>query len=277
MILDLSRLLSWDTSPDASSCPPSFAPRGCDYHAPDDLDHALEILTRLLSSSPRSRVTIAIDSLDPFLLLLGPQRVFAFLSSLGTVTKDRDTARVVVAHRKTPYDFSARVDEAAALERIANGVAGLETLEEWVRRQGRSGRALFATTTGWDVAECVVMKKSGRSVRETLAYRRARNGVVLKGIDDIKSVAAVQEVPKVDDENSDDVQFLLSRSITRNDKSDPSANLTFNLRLTETQQEARAKHQLELPYFDAQAGSTIAFEAEAFDDDEFDPDDDLDI
>ena len=61
--------------------------------------------------------------------------------------------------------------------------------------------------------------------------------------------------------------------------SDPTANLTFNLRLSE--EEKRARSRVILPYLEHQGGKSgpqIFYEADDGDDfDEEDPDDDLDI
>ncbi|KAI8844770.1 hypothetical protein BC829DRAFT_400280 [Chytridium lagenaria] len=56
---------------------------------------------------------------------------------------------------------------------------------------------------------------------------------------------------------------------------DPLQDLTFNLNLTDEQKDARS--QVNLPFGSKPDNSSIHFEAEDFDDEEFDPDDDLEF
>lgn len=116
--------------------------------------------------------------------------------------------------------------------------------------------------------ECVYRKKSGKVIAEAFHYTMDSNGTL------IFTKNQLQEKPSAINEGTD-----------------PSSNLTFNLRLTASEQDARAKTNL--PYilkdeskatmlrYDVNKngkGGDIIYTPDDFDDfDDEDPDDDLDI
>ncbi|CAO3568583.1 unnamed protein product [Mortierella alpina] len=117
----------------------------------------------------------------------------------------------------------------------------------------------------WDSAVCEVehKRKSGKVARETNAYHldSPAGELVVVNIWDV--VGDMPDIEKLD----------LQESQT----SDPAANLSFNLNLTEEQR--KAKNDTVLPYLKTQESSgAIYYEPDAADDfDDDDPDDDLTI
>jgi elongator complex protein 5 len=124
-------------------------------------------------------------------------------------------------------------------------------------------------------AKIMWKRKSGKVLHETNAFRCGRQGITV-------TEAAVQET---EEDLEDDLQESAGP--------DPTANLSFNLTLTEEQR--RAKEKVVLPYLKAQnrgtveiessepavappPSGTIYYEPDAADDfDDEDPDEDLDI
>ncbi|KAJ3098171.1 hypothetical protein HDU97_004219 [Phlyctochytrium planicorne] len=125
-----------------------------------------------------------------------------------------------------------------------------------------------------EVINCSVVnrKTSGKLERETIALRLS-NGVVISTSSAKK--ADEPQLPKPAPAAPVFLKYILVITANRFIKTPAFEDLSFNLSLTDDQKNARAN--ISLPFGQKSGTSAIVFEAEAFDDDEYDPDDDLNV
>ncbi|KAG0226935.1 hypothetical protein BGW42_003289 [Actinomortierella wolfii] len=157
-----------------------------------------------------------------------------------------------IAHTQILIRNAERIREEQ--EDLRNGV---------VRR--REFSYLTPSSNAWDSAVCEVehRRKSGKVARESSAYQLSSPDGPLKVVNVWEVAGEMPDIEKLDLEESQTV--------------DPTANLSFNLNLTEEQR--KAKNETVLPYVKTQETSgAIYYEPDAGDDfDDDDPDDDLTI
>ncbi|KAF9168333.1 Elongator complex protein [Actinomortierella ambigua] len=136
-------------------------------------------------------------------------------------------------------------------------------------RNGVVARREFAYLTpfsnAWESVVCEVehKRRSGKVARESSAYQLTSPTGPLKVVNVWEVAGEMPDIERLDLEESQTV--------------DPTANLSFNLNLTEEQR--KAKSETVLPYLKTQESSgAIYYEPDAGDDfDDDDPDDDLTI
>ncbi|KAG0222718.1 Elongator complex protein 5 [Mortierella sp. GBAus27b] len=228
-------------------------------------------------ASQRSNFTIYFDSLSQFLVSSVPDTFSLIRSIIGLLT---DSSRIIAIHHEDVPDADSFLPDASkplASNSLAHVATTLITLKnsEAIRqdqedlRRGVVAAKEFAYLTvhgnAWDSAVCEIehKRKSGKVSRETNAYRleSPTGNLLVVNVWDV--VGEMPDVEKLD----------LQESQT----SDPTANLSFNLNLTEEQR--RAKNDTVLPYVKTQESTgAIYYEPDAADDfDDDDPDDDLTI
>lgn len=167
--------------------------------------------------------------------------------------------------------FSVTIHLEAPLQTSTSNMAqltGYKPMDQFSYMTTNSNNATAIANIMWK-------RKSGKVLHETNAIRFSRQGIIV-------TAAAAQEA---EDDTEEDQQEASGP--------DPTANLSFNLTLTDEQR--RAKEKLVLPYLKAQnrgtveiessepaaalpSTGTIYYEPDAADDfDDEDPDEDLDI
>ncbi|KAI8086009.1 Elongator complex protein 5 [Halteromyces radiatus] len=262
---------------------------------PDFERHVLPLLMDWIKKAPAT--LIMVDSLTP-LTRISSHRTYQFVKALESLTTE--TIRAVVGYHA---DIRPMIDNKTmihqlpplsdSLNRLASVVMTLEQLkaptaqtETQARLTGFVAQDTFSylhTTsnqvTRGGVAKIEWRRKSGKVIYETNGFLLDNGRLVVVPA----SQLGVQE--QDENEESDD-----DEKNNKTDTPDPTANLSFNLSLTDEQR--KTKENLVLPYLKAQqveidgstssstssSGGAIYYEPDAADDfDDEDPDDDLDI
>ncbi|KAG9321630.1 hypothetical protein KVV02_006734 [Mortierella alpina] len=234
-------------------------------------------ITDAISSQHPSNFTIYFDSLSQFLAVSVPGTFNLIRSITGLLT---DSSRIIAIHHEDVPDADSFLPDASkpyasnSLAHIATTMIAVKSSESIRQEQEDLRNGVVAVKefcylsvhgNAWDSAVCEVehKRKSGKVARETNAYHLdAPTGeLIVVNIWDV--VGDMPDLEKLDLEESQ--------------TSDPAANLSFNLNLTEEQR--KAKNDTVLPYLKTQESSgAIYYEPDAADDfDDDDPDDDLTI
>ncbi|KAG0077162.1 Elongator complex protein [Linnemannia elongata] len=232
---------------------------------------ATKVITDLITSQ-RSNFTIYFDSLSQFLIASVPD-TFNLLRSI--------TALLTAIHHEDIPDADSYLSNSSSKPQASNSLAHIATTlitlksSEALRQDQEDFRKgtvtakefCYLTVFGnaWDSAVCEVehKRKSGKVAKETNAYHQGTPTGNLTVVNVWDVVGDMPDIDKMDLEESQ--------------TSDPAANLSFNLNLTEEQR--KAKNDTVLPYLKTQESTgAIYYEPDAADDfDDDDPDDDLTI
>ncbi|KNC97379.1 uncharacterized protein SPPG_07306 [Spizellomyces punctatus DAOM BR117] len=242
-----------------------------------NIKNLVSVIETELQTAQNGRITVLFDSINPFLLrysLATVARLVKSLSALGS-----DNVRIIL-----PFHGDVPVLDASGnslIPPIGSVLANAATTYVTVRHGkdfgiifGRDGGAVdvFETVDAHNpaggICEVLHKKKSGKVLREAVAYKVSATDsdlLTFHTVDDLRSVNDSQPSPP-------------SNPAERTP--DPTANLSFNLRLTDEQKVARA--EVVLPYMKAQTAegpseTAIYYEPEDDDYDDEDPDADLDI
>ncbi|KAG0380800.1 Elongator complex protein [Mortierella sp. AD032] len=238
---------------------------------------ATKVITDVITSQ-RSNFTIYFDSLSQFLIASVPD-TFNLLRSITALLTD--SSRIIAIHHEDIPDADSYLPDASSKPQASNSLAHIATTlitiksSEALRQDQEDFRKgtvavrefSYLTVNGnaWDSAVCEVehKRKSGKVAKETNAYHQGSpsGNLIVVNVWDV--VGDLPDIEKMDLEESQ--------------TSDPAANLSFNLNLTEEQR--RAKNDTVLPYLKTQESTgAIYYEPDAADDfDDDDPDDDLTI
>ncbi|KAK3816802.1 MAG: Elongator complex protein 5 [Linnemannia elongata] len=238
---------------------------------------ATKVITDLITSH-RSNFTIYFDSLSQFLIASVPD-TFNLLRSITALLTD--TSRIIAIHHEDIPDADSYLSNSSSKPQASNSLAHIATTlitlksSEALRQDQEDFRKgtvtakefCYLTVDGnaWDSAVCEVehKRKSGKVAKETNAYHQGTPTGNLTVVNVWDVVGDMLDIDKMDLEESQ--------------TSDPAANLSFNLNLTEEQR--KAKNDTVLPYLKTQESTgAIYYEPDAADDfDDDDPDDDLTI
>ncbi|KAG0202120.1 hypothetical protein BGX28_005262, partial [Mortierella sp. GBA30] len=238
---------------------------------------ASSIITDVILAQQPSNFTIYFDSLSQFLAASVPGTFNLIRSITGLLT---DSSRIIAIHHEDVPDADSFHPNASkpyasnSLAHIATTMIAVKSSEAIRQDQEdlRNGvvaakEFCYLTVHGnaWDSAVCEIehKRKSGKVARETNAYHLGSPTGELVVVNVWDVVGDMPDIEKLDLEESQ--------------TSDPAANLSFNLNLTEEQR--RAKNDTVLPYLKTQESTgAIYYEPDAADDfDDDDPDDDLTI
>ncbi|KAI9361570.1 Elongator complex protein 5 [Pilaira anomala] len=235
--------------------------------------------------------TILIDSITP-LAMISQYRTYQLVKALESLTTE--AIRLMIGfHSDIKFISKTGLNMQDSLNRLASVIIKLESLKE------RSYLETQAALTGFipqdtfsyltvtsncigkgGIAHIEWRKKSGKVTYES-------NGFILNkhGLLDVVPVTQLTGVVMEDEEKKIEEEL---KSMQLDPKMDPTANLSFNLSLTEEQR--KQKENLVLPYLKAQQlevsmdeekkshTGLIYYDPDAADDfDDEDPDDDLDI
>ncbi|CEG73145.1 hypothetical protein RMATCC62417_08580 [Rhizopus microsporus] len=262
----------WDNTTDSD----------CSLLVNDITDIENSILLPLIKKVIKSaQCTILVDSLVP-LFMISQFKTYQLVKTLETLTTD--TTHLAIGHHsdiKLPTLSGISIQES--INRLATAIIRLEALKErthfdtQVALTGFTPQDTFSylTTTSNALSKGGLVhiewrKKSGKVTFET-------NGFIVKnGVLQVVSASQLTGVSATE-KKSEDMEI--------DKQPDPTANLSFNLSLTDEQR--RAKESLVLPFMKAQQleveeqkkqESVIYYDPDAADDfDDEDPDDDLDI
>ncbi|KAF9127348.1 Elongator complex protein [Mortierella sp. 14UC] len=238
---------------------------------------ATKVITDVITSQ-RCNFTIYFDSLSQFLIASVPD-TFNLLRSVTALLTD--TSRIIAIHHEDVPDADSFLSDSSSKPQASNSLAHIATTlitlkssealrqdQEDFRRGTVTAREFsYLTVHGnaWDSAVCEIehKRKSGKVAKETNAYHQGSPTGSLTVVNVWDVVGDLPDIDKMDLEESQ--------------TSDPAANLSFNLNLTEEQR--RAKNDTVLPYLKTQESTgAIYYEPDAADDfDDDDPDDDLTI
>ncbi|RKO93720.1 Elongator complex protein 5 [Blyttiomyces helicus] len=210
------------------------------------------------------RKTVLIDSISPLLLRYPLSYIASLVKKLSALGSD--TIRVIVPfHGDIPLPPSPDPRGAPELKAI---LAHLGTT--YITVGPVKKRDQYEPTDAHDptkgICEVLHRRRSGKIAREVVGYRSPPNATNLFRL----KFTTLEDVLGVEEES---LELPSSDSAP---KPDPTADLSFNLRLTDEQKNARS--EVVLPYIKAQAQGAIYYEPDEGDDyDDEDPDDDLDI
>ncbi|CAO3638491.1 unnamed protein product [Mucor hiemalis] len=229
--------------------------------------------------------TILMDSITP-LALISQRRTYQLLKALESLTTD--SIRLMVGyHSDIKLTSSTGLNMQDSLKRLASVIIDLEAIKEKTHFETQAALTGFIPQDTFSyltitsnsivkggIANIEWRKKSGKVTYES-------NGFIFN-----HQTKRLEVIPKsvIDNEKSITEEELTSA--TESMQIDPTANLSFNLSLTEEQR--KAKENLVLPYLKAQQlevsideekkTGLIYYDPDAADDfDDEDPDDDLDI
>ncbi|KAI9261575.1 Elongator complex protein 5 [Phascolomyces articulosus] len=228
--------------------------------------------------------SILMDSIHP-LLMISQQRTYQLVKALESLTTD--AIRLVIGHHadiQLPRNNNHLIPTVNALNRLASVILSLEPLPERTLHEtqqealtGFTAQESFTymkTTSNLmekgGLAHIEWRKKSGKVQYETNGFYLGSKGLIIVEASTLTGNTTVTENQvSMDIDNGPQPQ-----------QPDPTANLSFNLSLTDNQR--RAKDNVELPYMkiqeQQQPSGVIYYEPDAGDDfDDEDPDDDLDI
>ncbi|KAI9013096.1 Elongator complex protein 5 [Gaertneriomyces semiglobifer] len=233
-----------------------------------------DMISQVLSA-PNSKITVLIDSINPILRYTAIGPFYRSMHKLAAMSSD--AIRFIVLYHgdvpaldndgtqlPTPID-SVLSEIATTYITVRNGI------DFGISFDGDGVPDMYTSLHGQcqtgGVCEVLHKKKSGKVAREAVGYQVASGNsrLTFATVDELRGFGeSVKEaVPESD----------------KQQEPDPTAHLSFNLRLTDQQKAARS--EVALPYMQAQveapSSSTIYYEPDDDDFDEEDPDDDLDI
>ncbi|KAI7860162.1 Elongator complex protein 5 [Circinella umbellata] len=240
-------------------------------------------------TTPGSEYSILMDSIHP-LLMISQQRTYQLVKALESLTTD--TIRLVINHHADTSlpsnNNNMIISTVDALNRLASVILTLEPLPERTLHEtqqealtGFTAQESFTymkTTSNLiekgGLAKIEWRKKSGKVQYETNGFCLGSKGLVIMEATELTGENSMEQV-------SMDIESHQQQPQPQ--QPDPTANLSFNLSLTDNQR--RAKDNVELPYMKVQeqqqqqpSSGVIYYEPDAGDDfDDEDPDDDLDI
>ncbi|KAI8373396.1 Elongator complex protein 5 [Choanephora cucurbitarum] len=243
----------------------------------------LSVVVNKVLESPSFQIIV--DSLIPF-AQISQHRTYQFVKSLESLTTE--SSRLAIGfHSDLKLISKSGLTLQNSLTRLASVIIQLEPLKERTHFETQSALTGFIPqdtfsyltvtsncTTKGGIAHIEWRKKSGK-----VQYHS--DGFLLnsKGYLDIVPVSQLTGVVEQQPEDTEAMEI--------DKKSDPTANLSFNLSLTDEQR--KAKDNLVLPFMKAQqlevsveeekkSGGLIYYDPDAADDfDDEDPDEDLDI
>ncbi|KAI8079706.1 Elongator complex protein 5 [Gilbertella persicaria] len=227
---------------------------------------------------------IVVDSVIP-LAKISQHRTYQFVKTLESLTTD--TNRLVLGyHSDIKLASKSGLSLQDSLTRLASVIIKLEPLKERTHFETQSALTGFVPqdtfsyltvtsncTAKGGIAHVEWRKKSGKVLYESSGFLLNSRGYL--------DVVPISQLTGVIESQPDE-----SETVERDNKSDPTANLSFNLSLTDEQR--KVKENLVLPFMKAQQlevstedekkSSLIYYDPDAADDfDDEDPDEDLDI
>ncbi|GAA5798392.1 hypothetical protein HPULCUR_003794 [Helicostylum pulchrum] len=232
--------------------------------------------------------TILIDSITP-LAMISQYRTYRLVKTLESLTTD--AIRLVIGfHSDIKFISKTGLNMQDSLDRLASVIIKLESLKERTYLETQAALTGFTPQDTFSyltvTSNCIAKggiahiewrKKSGKVTYES-------NGFLLDDSGYLTVVPATQLTGVVVQETVESVE---DDAMQLDPKMDPTANLSFNLSLTD--QQRQQKENLVLPYLKAQQlevsmdeekknSGLIYYDPDAADDfDDEDPDDDLDI
>ncbi|KAI9483990.1 MAG: Elongator complex protein 5 [Benjaminiella poitrasii] len=237
--------------------------------------------------------TILVDSISS-LAMISQYRTYRLVKALESLTTD--AIRLVIGfHSDIKLDSKTGLSLQDSLIRIASVIVKLEALKERTHFETQAALTGFVPEDTFSylstTANCVTKggiahiewrKKSGKVQYES-------NGFVLNAANGLLDVVTTTQLTGIDEEEEKKKQEEKEKAeaMEVDAKNDPTANLSFNLSLTDEQR--KIKESLVLPYMKAQQlevtseevtknSGLIYYDPDAADDfDDEDPDDDLDI
>ncbi|KAG0065071.1 hypothetical protein BGZ89_008635 [Linnemannia elongata] len=225
-----------------------------------------KVITDLITSQ-RSNFTIYFDSLSQFLIASVPDTFNLLRSITALLTDIPDADSYLPNSSSKPQASNSLAHIATTLITLKSSEALRQDQEDFRKGTVTAKEFCYLTVFGnaWDSAVCEVehKRKSGKVAKETNAYHQGTPTGNLTVVNVWDVVGDMPDIDKMDLEESQ--------------TSDPAANLSFNLNLTEEQR--KAKNDTVLPYLKTQESTgAIYYEPDAADDfDDDDPDDDLTI
>ncbi|KAI9101770.1 Elongator complex protein 5 [Phlyctochytrium arcticum] len=225
----------------------------------------------------KSRKTIIFDSLTPLFMMHPFHQVARFIKTLSAFSIDNKMAIILPIHGDIAIMSNG---SELATQHARPFLASVCTHYMTVRPSidfgidltngcltGSKFSDIDAQSTLGCVCEVLQKKKSGKVERQVVvAYRKnpSISTISFHGLEDLKNEWSTHQ-PERQPETA---------------TPDPTANLSFNLKLTDAQKSARS--EVALPYMQAQTATSTAeaaiyYEPDDDDYDEEDPDDDLDI
>ncbi|KAJ3292425.1 hypothetical protein HDU79_001451 [Rhizoclosmatium sp. JEL0117] len=253
-------------------------------------------LPSFLGQQPATATSLVVDGIASVLGLPGESvgTVLKGLQSLLDLCGEKYTSIVLVNHLALSSHSGSVFSFADVLDTLAQQVYRIEEVKEEERR---------IWNEGWVVVDAFVLKSSGVGV-----YGRIRKGSVKERIalrtspanpNKVESRLVADLLSEIQPLNYEKEGISIAAAVTVSSTAatpqavpdvsklnDPTHNLSFNLKLTEEQRQM--KDNTVLPYMHTgegvggtvgvaggAAGGIIHYEADAYDDDEGDPDDDL--
>ncbi|KAI9146154.1 Elongator complex protein 5 [Paraphysoderma sedebokerense] len=236
----------------------------------NDLDRCSDVFVDQINRCS-GKFTFVIDSLHNFLLGSPVVDVFRLLKNISSHISEPNTFLAVSPRDifyPTQYNSTTTLPQLYhSLSYIFTTTITLHNSKVYLSPVYRQEDEMILESNSTNEGICVVehKKKSGKILRETCLYR----------IDESQSLLSFQAI----EESEGDSHVIEQLSVK--DENDPTANLSFNLRLTD--QQRKAKDNVVLPYLKAQESpntedGAILYEPDIDDDfDDEDPDADLDI
>ncbi|RUP43054.1 Elongator complex protein 5 [Jimgerdemannia flammicorona] len=255
----------------------------------NDIRHVASVVGELVKKVSSQRCTIILDSLSPFLLISSHQTfqlfkklidltsgsspspaltIFPHQRASPNDTHPTDTTRLIVLHH-TDILPPITTPLAATIPNILASLSHLSSAtitvqpprttdhdrEAQLLRVGFVAEEQFAYLTSEDhrvdrgvVVEVEWKRKSGKVLYETNAYRPDKSGSRLEVVPVSTLLGLEEQIERVIVEEPTVSKSSSRRNITQ--QPDPTANLSFNLSLTEEQR--RARGNVVLPYMKAQ-------------------------
>ncbi|KAJ3408327.1 hypothetical protein HDV05_005054 [Chytridiales sp. JEL 0842] len=218
-------------------------------------------LTEIVESKRGSKkVLIVVDSLNPLEIQYGVHEIAGLVRDLDRLTSE-STRLIACYHLDSGLPSSTSISLPSILNQIATTHITLSTFAEWKSSKRKQKVAsLEGLEEGLVVYDLLhKKKKSGKVTRENAGMHFENQTCVLYDLEQLLETPPTIAAPP---------------------ERDPTSNLSFNLKLTETQREA--KEGSVLPYLkvhdkSGEGSALIHYQADAADDSEEDPDDDLDI
>ncbi|KAJ3280877.1 hypothetical protein HK104_000350 [Borealophlyctis nickersoniae] len=250
-----SSVYAWDTTPEQT------ADRAQRAHE-STVDGLADCIEEIVGAESSQKITVLLDSLNSLILGHPLSKAADLVKRLSNLSSD--VVRIIVPfHGDIPSLHSApAMTIDAILAHLCTTYINVRHSKDVAR--GEDFVSLDAQSPAGAVCDVIHKKKSGRVARELVYFEvsQSTGRLIFTVFDDMKGM-------------EEGVQQL---KVSTAPAKDPTANLSFNLRLTEEQKSARS--EVVLPYMKAQevtSEPTIYYEPDDDDYDEEDPDDDLDI
>ncbi|KAJ3190283.1 hypothetical protein HDU85_000578 [Gaertneriomyces sp. JEL0708] len=232
-----------------------------------------DMISQILSA-PNSKITVLIDSINPILRYTAIGPFYRSMHKLAAMSSDA-IRFIVLYHGDVPALDHDGTQLPTPIDSILSEIASTyitvrNGIEFGISFDGDEVPDIYTPLYGQcqngGVCEVLHKKKSGKVTREAVGYQvvSGNSRLTFATVDELRGFGeSVKEAEPESDKP----------------EPDPTAHLSFNLRLTDQQKAARS--EVALPYMQAQvevpSSSTIYYEPDDDDFDEEDPDDDLDI